>query len=148
MKQRTCLIVEDDDNDVFLLTRTFRKRGLEEPVFIARNGQEAISFLQGKGEFKDRNRFPLPTFIITDLKMPIADGFDLLTWLQNHSECSVVPTVVLSSSNQNSDVEKAYALGANAYFLKPNDIGDWEILFRMIFEFWKCAEKPSPRPCP
>lgn len=77
--------------------------------------------------------------IIVDLKMPRMDGFDVLRWLDNHPECSVIPTVVLFSSTQESDVSEAYRLGANAFFSKPTNFSELEQILGLVFEFWSRA---------
>ena len=141
------LIIEDDENDILLIKRALRKNGVTLPIQIVRSGIEALAYLKGEGEFNNRVLFPFPSFIITDVKMPVSGGFDVLAWLKTHPECSVVPVIVLSSSTEEGDIKTAYELGANAYFAKPHDVQDSETLFKMILEFWARAEKPRPTGC-
>src|SRR5687767_9310996 len=89
------LVAEDDPNDVALLLRAFRKVGTTMPVHVCQDGSEAILYLKGEGQFGDRAKFPLPRILITDLKMPKCNGFELLQWLKDHPECCVIPSVVL-----------------------------------------------------
>ena len=102
------LIIEDDENDILLIKRALRKNGLSLPIQIVRNGEEAVAYLKGVGEFSNRINFPFPSFIMTDLKMPISGGFEVLAWLKSHPECSVVPVIVLSSSTQEKDIKTAW----------------------------------------
>src|ERR1051325_9982771 len=88
------LVVEDDTNDAFFIKRAFQSAGIERPAHICENGRDGINYLRGEGAYADRTRFPHPHFILTDLKMPVASGFELLEWLQNHPSFQVIPTIV------------------------------------------------------
>ncbi len=115
------LVVEDNPNDVVLLKRAFSKGGPEVPLQFARDGQEALNYLKGVHQFADRNMYPLPTLLVVDLKLPGIDGFDIIKWVRNQPELRDLRIVVLSSSNEPSDISRAHELGANAYHVKPND---------------------------
>lgn len=115
------LVVEDNPNDVFLLERAFSKGGPEVPLHFARDGQEALNYLKGVDRFADRKLYPLPTLLVLDLKLPGIDGFDIIKWVRKESELRDLRIVVLSSSNEPSDISRAHELGANAYHVKPND---------------------------
>ena len=121
MKKRTptILVVEDDPNDQFLLTRGFKKIGVTTPIHLVGNGLEAIAYMMGEGKFNDRTEFAYPTFIMTDLKMPGADGFAVLEFLKENPEWAVIPTIVFSASQDLDDIKKAYMLGASSYHIKP-----------------------------
>ena len=136
------LVCEDDPNDVLFLERTFKKVGITNPVHVARDGEEALDYLKASGEYSDRKRYPFPSVIITDLKMPRRNGFDVLQWLLDHPECRIIPTIVWSSSNIESDVKKAYELGANCYLQKPPKLDEWEPKIRAIFDFWQICQIP------
>ena len=110
--QSTILILEDDPNDVVLIKRALKKNNILNPLQIMGDGVEGIDYLSGKGEYGDRIRFPFPRFIIMDLKMPRMGGLEVLQWLQDHPECQVIPTLVLSSSKLPTDIVRAYKLGA------------------------------------
>src|SRR4051812_19525693 len=144
----TVLIVEDDQNDAFLLQRAFQKAGLGMPTYICRDGAQAIAYLKAEGEFADRVKFPFPRVLITDLKMPRCSGFDLLTWLQDHPDCNLIPKIVLSASAQSADVKRAYQLGANCYFKKPSTFDQLVALVKLSQQFWLTAELPElPKQC-
>lgn len=136
------LICEDDDNDIIFLQRTFEKVGITNPAHIAHDGAEALLYLEGKDRYANRNIYPFPTMVITDLKMPRRNGFDILQWLKSHPECAVIPVIVWTSSIIESDVKKAYELGANCYMQKPSQLNAWEAKIRLIFEFWSACEIP------
>lgn len=139
----TILIIEDNDDEVFLLQKALAREQINNPVQVVRDGVEAIAYLEGKGEFHDRARFPFPSVIFSDLKMPRMSGFDVLQWLQTHPECSVIPVIILTSSKQDVDVRKAYALGANAYLVKPGSLDDLQKMVRDTYQFWSWCEKPD-----
>ena len=113
------LLAEDESNDVFFMRRALKKADVLNPLFVARNGQEAIDYLEGEGVYADRDAHPLPGLLLLDLKMPGVDGFDLLQWVQGHAAFDSLPTVVLSSSDMEEDVLKAKQLGADEYRVKP-----------------------------
>jgi CheY-like chemotaxis protein len=142
------LIAEDDPNDVLLLRRAFQKNGLELPVHVCNNGAEAMDYLRGEGPYADREKYPFPRAIITDLKMPRCTGFELLEWLDEHTECSVIPTIVLSASAEDRDVKRCFELGANAYFQKPSNFAELCELVKLNHTFWSRSVLPAlPKRC-
>ena len=107
-----------------MLRFAFRKAEVRNPVRELHNGEEAMAYLSGEGEYADRERYPLPCLIITDLKMPGVDGFELLECLKKHSEFDPVPKLVLSNSLIESDAKRARELGACAFFVKPGQFDE------------------------
>ena len=147
-KKPIILVAEDDENDAYMLKRAFAKNGVPMPVYICSDGEAAMAYLKGEGQFANREEFPFPRVLVTDLKMPMCSGFEVLAWLQAHPECNMIPKVVLSASNQEADVIKAYQLGANCYFTKPTSPEDLLKLVRLLHEFWSVAEMPPlPENC-
>src|SRR5690349_2312827 len=102
------LLAEDDQNDVLLLQRAFERAKIQNPLFVARDGEEAMNFLSGCGHFSNRTEYPLPSLALFDLKMPKVSGFELLKWLRAQPALSCLPVVVFSSSNDPHDIEEAY----------------------------------------
>src|SRR5207247_353014 len=117
----TILLVEDDPNDVLLMQRAFRKANLTNPLHVARDGQEAIEYLAHQGNFADVRRYPPPTLMLLDLKMPRKNGFETLEWLRQQPGLKRMVVIVLSSSSELADINRAYDLGANSYLVKPAD---------------------------
>lgn len=136
------LVVEDNDSDFFLLERAFRKNKIENPVVRVKDGLEGLHYLQGSGEYSDRDKFPFPDVIILDLKTPRMSGLELLAWIRDHPDCRVIPTVIMSSSEQDVDVSKAYELGANTYFVKPSTFEDLLELTKTIEDYWRRGTRP------
>lgn len=134
------LLVEDEDNDALLLRRAFQLAKVENPVLRACDGQQAIDFLltHPGGPAGEQLRL-----IITDVKMPKLDGFELLTWLQTQPRFHQVPKIAFSSSVLQRDLERCVGLGATTYFAKPNSHAE---LVELVRE-WKRAFLQGEPPC-
>jgi len=130
------LLVEDDPNDVLLLERAFQKAGLQNLLKFVRDGGQAIDYLSGRGIYEDRNQFPLPFLLLLDLKMPGTDGFEVLQWIRSQPELMRLLIVVLTSSNLQSDVDRAYELGANSYLVKPVGFEEMVNLIKRFEIYW------------
>ncbi len=116
----TILLVEDDPNDILLTQRAFRKANLTNASLqVVTDGDTAVAYLSGAGEYADRDRYPLPVVILLDLKLPRRSGHEILAWLRQQPELKRLLVVVLTSSNHRSDIDQSYDLGANSYLLKP-----------------------------
>jgi CheY-like chemotaxis protein len=137
------LIAEDDQNDAFILKRALRTAGFNNPFHISKDGADVMCYMKGEEPYGDREKYQFPRILFTDLKMPIVDGFELLQWLQNHEEYSVIPRLVLTSSQQPQDIHRAYQLGANSYLVKPATFDGLVKLLRLVFEYWETCEKPQ-----
>ena len=140
-KNFTILLVEDDENDALLLQRALKKSGVSNPVTWVRDGVEAVQCLQGEGNYLDRKHRSFPKVIILDLKMPRMSGMELLKFLQDHPEVKVIPTVVLSSSRLAHDIERAYSLGAQTYFVKPANFDSLIELLKTFVDYWARGER-------
>ena len=134
--RRVILQVEDDPNDVMLLERAFKKAGLEAELLVVPDGEELINYLDGNGAFRDRGRFPLPTLVLLDIKLPRRSGFDVLRWMRSRPGGWRVPVVMLTSSNQPLDVDRAYESGASGYIVKSIDFESLVRSLRAIDDFW------------
>src|SRR5947207_14479174 len=134
--QPAVLVADDDANDVFFLRRAFQKAGYSCPILEVPDGERAICYLNGSDGFADRNRFPIPSLLFLDLKMPKVSGFEVLEWLQKHHNFATMKVVVLSSSNLPGDVQKARALGAHDYRVKPADIDDMITMVKDVARQW------------
>lgn len=115
----TILHVEDDPNDTLLLQHACRKAGIVFDLKAVSDGDQAIAYLRGIDDFSDRHKYPMPQLILLDLKMPRVSGFDVLAWLRADDKLKQLPVVVLTSSNHDADIKRAYDLGAKSYLVKP-----------------------------
>ena len=140
------LIAEDDENDVIILERALRQAGFTNPFHVCRDGTEVVAYMRREGEFADPQRFPFPRLLITDLKMPRMDGLQVLKWLYEHPECNVIPRIVLTASQQTSDIQQAYKWGANSYLVKPGSYQRLTQMLKLLFEYWKMCEMPQLPP--
>jgi len=142
-KQLIVLLAEDDEHDAFFVQYATEQIGNGLTVKAVRHGEEAIRYLTGQGDFADRSKFPLPDLILTDLKMPCVDGFQLLSWLRQHPRFSLIPAIVFSSSDIESDVKEAYRSGANSFITKPNGLTDIGQALGVIYDYWSRCERPT-----
>ena len=130
------LMVEDREDDVLVLRRAFRAVGILNPVVVAETGEEAISYLEGKGRYSRRTEFPLPRLILLDLKMPGMDGFDVLKWIRSREELAGIAVIVLTSSGNLKDIQRAYRLGANSFIVKEIEFADVVSMSKMLKDYW------------
>jgi CheY-like chemotaxis protein len=132
---KTILQVEDDPNDVFFLQKAMKKMGVMNPVQVATDGQQAIDYVRGAGKFADRAKFPFPSLVLLDVKLPYVAGLEVLRLIRQ--DCRrLLPVVMLSASAQEADIATAYRLGANAFLCKPSEASKFEEMVKAIKDFW------------
>jgi len=137
------LLVDDDENDRILLQHAFEKLNVGYRIQPLPNGGEAISLIKGEGVYADRKAHPFPSFILTDLKMPGGDGFEILAYLKAHPEILIVPVVMLSGSDDPDDVRQAYLLGASSFIVKPFGVDGLEGIVQKLHYYWSECEVPQ-----
>jgi CheY-like chemotaxis protein len=135
-ERATILIAEDEEDDILLLTYAFSQAGIDNPVHFVRTGPELVSYLKGDGKYFNRDEYPLPELLLLDLKLPGYNGFEVLAWVRSHPGLMRLRIVVLTSSNQETDVNKAYRLGANSFLVKPDDFDGLVWLAKLIQQTW------------
>lgn len=136
---RAILVAEDDESDVLLLRRAFQEADLRNPVHFVEDGQAAIDFISRLCQSpQDR----LPALMMLDLKMPRRTGMDVLHWLRQQSVLRCMPVMVFSSSAHREDIERAYTLGANAFFVKPASTVQRTELARFIKDWLQFNQPP------
>ena len=145
MSTQPILLVEDDENDVFLFQRAMSKAGMIHPLQVARDGQEAINYLQGAGKFACRAEFPLPCLVLLDLRLPFVMGLEVLRWIRQQLRAAPI-VIILSSSREEADIAEAYSLGANAYLVKPAQTSELIEMVRVVSDFWLKQNTPPPSP--
>jgi CheY-like chemotaxis protein len=133
---RALLLVEDNEDDVFLMRRALQGARVVNPVQVVEDGQEAVDYLSGKGKFADRESYPLPAVVFLDLKLPYISGHDVLAWIRQQKEFESLVVIVLTSSNEASDLSRCYALGANSYLVKPPTPDQLEDLAKAFKWYW------------
>jgi len=144
MIDQTILLVEDEPNSVFLLQHVLKRAGIANPVYVAKDGREALDYLEGIGPFADRGTHPLPALVLLDLKLPRADGFEVLERIRKRPDTQKLIVLILTSSASDDDIARAYALGTNAYLVKPLRLEKLEEMVRAIKDFWLVQNHPAP----
>lgn len=113
------MLVEDNEDDVFLMKRAIKDADIKNPLHVVENGQAAVDYLAGNDKFENRSHYPLPAVVFLDLKLPRKSGHDVLSWIRNNDEFDSMVVVVLTSSEEPADIKMSYRLGANSYLIKP-----------------------------
>jgi len=135
-KEALILLVEDNKMDVALTLDAFREARLDNKIQVAHNGEEALEYLFGEGDFADRNSYPLPNIILLDLKMPGIDGFEVLRRIKNTEGIKRIPIIILTSSKEEGDRAMSYDHGANSYLVKPVSFDDFLEVVKKITDYW------------
>ena len=140
---RAILLVDDDENDVLVMTMALKKVGMTCPVRVAKDGRDAQDYLSGAGKFADRSEYPLPCLILVDLKLPRVTGLEVLRWLRERPEFDSTIVLVLRSSPMPDDIDRAYHLRANAYLVKPSGFENLQLMAQAIKDFWFMNNQPA-----
>ena len=130
------LLVEDNPNDVELALHALKKNNLANPVYIARDGAEALDFIFCRGSFEGRNPCDRPKVVLLDLKLPKVDGMEVLRAMKSDPRTRTIPVVVLTSSRQDRDIVESYNLGVNSYIVKPVDFIQFTEAVRNLGLYW------------
>ena len=141
--KHTLLIVDDDEDQRLIFQRTFEGLGTKYKVQVAGSGSEALAYSKGEGKYADRKKFEFPSYVITDLNMSPGDGFQVLEFLKGTPALSVIPVVMLSTSDDSDDIRQAYLLGASSYFVKPPGVQSLKELLKKIHDYWMECEVPE-----
>lgn len=134
--QPVILLAEDREDDVLLVRKAFQSAEMNCRVQVVRDGEQAILYLSGEGQFRDRKEFPFPDLVLLDLKMPRVDGFEVLRWIRQQPGIRNLRVVVLTASNQIRDVNQAYRLGANSFLVKPLDFENFVETSKALRQYW------------
>lgn len=137
------LIVEDHDDHAYFIQHAFRHARLANPTFRVCDGEEAIDYLKGEGKFSNRVEYPLPSLVLLDLKMPKKNGFEVLEWIRAQPGLKGLRVVVLTTSDEIRDVNRAYELGANSFLVKPVSVPDFMQLVKAVNAYWMLMS-PAP----
>jgi CheY-like chemotaxis protein len=132
----TILLIEDDLNDAELLRRALRKANLHTPVAVVEDGEAAIRWLSTRIESPPANGSERPKIILLDLKMPRMSGWEVLEWLRRQPGGHGLPVIVLTSSQEEEDVARAYKLGVNSYLVKPVSFDELKDMIRSVHHYW------------
>ncbi|MBC8097183.1 MAG: response regulator, partial [Akkermansiaceae bacterium] len=116
------LLAKDNETDAMLVKRAIEIAGVKAQLQIVRDGQEAVDYLSGTNAYSDRLKHPFPKLMLLDLQMPRLNGFEVLKILRGDLHYTRLPVIVLTNSENPSDIKRAYDLGATSYFRKPDSL--------------------------
>jgi CheY-like chemotaxis protein len=137
------LLVEDDPRDVELTMTALEDYKLANEVILARDGKEALDYLYCRGKFNARPGGN-PAVMLLDLKLPKVDGLEVLQQIRSDEQLKMIPVVVLTSSHEEKDLVRSYALGVNAYVVKPVDFHEFVNAVKELAVFWGIINQPPP----
>jgi CheY-like chemotaxis protein len=144
MSSYSVLLVEDDPNDVLFVQRAFQLVNSAIELLTVEDGDAAVAYLSGSGSYRDRDRYPLPSLILLDLKLPRRSGVEVLRWLKAQNNFKRIPVVILTSSRERLDVDLAYDLGVNSYLVKPVSFDALAEMIAALHTYWlRLNEYPS-----
>jgi len=136
MSHMTILLVEDNPDDEMLAIRALKKTKIESKVVVARDGEEALDYLFGTGKYNGRDIKEQPHVVFLDLQMPKLNGIQVLQRLRADESTKALPVVLLTSSDEQSDIVSCYKSGANSYIHKPVDFSEFTSQVRALGEYW------------
>jgi CheY-like chemotaxis protein len=140
--RQTILLVDDSENDIFLMRMAFKKAEFNSSLQEVHNGEEAIAYLKGEAIYSDRNKYPLPSVMLLDLNMPMKNGFDVLSWVRTQPGLKHFSIIIMTASARPEDVERAFDLGANSYLVKPSNLDDLAAMIRCLRDWIKINHFP------
>ena len=132
------LLVEDDLEDIEITRRAFERGRIANPLYVVRDGEEAIEFLQQTGRYADAAKAPRPGLILLDLNMPRLGGREVLEQIKNDASLRRIPVVVLTTSSDEADILGCYDKGANTYVAKPVEFEKFLRTVMTIGDYWLC----------
>jgi CheY-like chemotaxis protein len=141
--QPTILLVEDNEDDVFLMIRAMKSAGVDLPLQTVGDGRLALDYLSGVGPYADRATYPIPSTIFLDIKLPQLSGLEVLRWLRNEPHLRRTVVIILTSSNHPGDVREAYELGANSYVVKPASFQQLVEFAKAFRAYWLGCNRPA-----
>ena len=133
---RTILLVKDSEDDVLFVRRALKLTGANLSHQVARDGQVAIDYMSGAGEYADRESFPLPSMVLLDLKLTRVLGLDVLKWIRARREFGNIPVIIMTDSTDRTDLERGYRLGANSFMVKPSTVDELMGLAKCLTDYW------------
>ncbi|HWA82122.1 MAG TPA: response regulator [Fimbriimonadaceae bacterium] len=143
-ESKLILLIEDNIDDERLTLRALRKNNIMNEVVVACDGQEAIDYLFGTGSFSGRDMSVMPAVVILDLKLPKLSGLEVLKRIRSEMNTRRLPVVVLTSSEDEQQIEESYALGANSFIKKPTDPTEFSEMILQVAMYWLLLNRVSP----
>lgn len=142
-KEFPVLLVEDDEHDIVATQRAWRINRMSNPLFVVNNGEECLDYLFRRGLYADPAVSPRPGIVLLDVNMPRMDGLEVLKKIRESEQFGSLPVIMLTTSKAEEDRVRSYALGANAYIVKPIGFENFSEAIRTINLFWRLVELPG-----
>ena len=139
------LLVEDNPDDEALTIRALQKNNILNEVEVARDGAEALDFLNGTGKYAGRNVAVLPAVVLLDLNLPKLNGLEVLKRIRENEQTKLLPVVILTTSNEDRDKIESYRLGCNSYIRKPVDFVQFSEAIRQLGIYWLLLTQGPPK---
>jgi len=136
-------MAEDDEHDIVATKRAWKASQMANPLHIVNNGEECLDYLERRGAYSDPASSPRPGILLLDLNMPRMDGLETLQHIRASGQFASLPVIMLTTSRAEEDRVRSYALGANAYIVKPIGFENFSEAIRTINLFWKLVELPG-----
>ncbi len=136
MPEKTILYVEDEETDIMLLECALKKARVSNPLATVKNGDEAVAYLMGKGQYADRAQHPLPGLVLLDLNLPRLSGMKVLQWIREQPHFASLPVVIYTSAEDPKQQEEAKQLGANDYIVKPSFVDVIAVTLQKLKQRW------------
>jgi CheY-like chemotaxis protein len=137
------LLVEDDDGHARLIERNLRKVNLANPIDRVRDGLEALDYLRNEGAFTDRHRYARPRLVLLDINMPRMDGVEVLERIKADEQLRSLPVIILTSTDNQAEIDRCYNVGASGYVAKPVNIGSLGEKLQRLGMFLEIVELPA-----
>ena len=144
MLSKTILLVEDNPDDEALTRRAFARSNIRNEIAVARDGQEALDYIFGTGQYAGRTAAALPQVVLLDLKLPKIDGLEVLRRIRADERTRMLPVVILTSSTEEKDMVRGYTLGVNSYVRKPVDFSEFIEAARQLGLYWLLINETPP----
>ncbi len=146
MSNKMILLVEDNPDDEALTLRAFAKNKITNEIVVVRDGAEALEWLFAEGQYADRDPSVLPEVCLLDLKLPKVDGLEVLRRIRENDRTKLMPVIILTTSEEESDRLAGYSLGANSYIRKPVDFSQFIEAVRQLGLYWLVLNESPPEP--
>lgn len=130
------LLIEDNEDHAELVLRSFEANRVANKIYWVKDGEEALDYLFRRGEYADSTNSPTPNLVLLDLRLPKVDGIEVLQEVKMDEVLKKIPVVVLTSSESERDICKAYTANANSYLVKPIDFEKFTLLMRDLGFYW------------
>lgn len=144
MQRKIILLVEDNPDDVELTLHALKRNNITNEIVVAEDGKEALDYLFGEGAYAGRDVSKTPILILLDINLPKLNGIEVLKRIRSDERTRLLPTVILTSSNEEQDLVNGYSLGANSYIRKPVDFNQFAEAIRQIGLYWLVLNEPPP----